>query len=518
MTQLRIGISSVNFASLVIEGESGRISVEPKVLEVLKALIDANGDVVIREDLIDQVWGVGFGGDERLSRAISLLRKALGDTRGNQQHIETIPRRGYRLIASVERLDRSLSPIQRNLGEDLRALAVLPFANVAGDAEGDFLVAGLCLDLNSLLSRVPGLHIVPHSSVMALPTDYVELHETAKKLGARNIVSGSLQRNGKDIRLRAQLICGETGAMLWAGKYATKLDDFFELQDDIVKSIATTVNSELDASAFQSFLKRQEFNLTAYEHIQSAEAQRWTYSRDAAERTIFHLRAAIVIEPDNVTAIAGLIGQLSQNLTSNWCEDRPAVSAEIREHLRMAQSTDPNHPEIVLAAGIRAVMTGRFDDAAPILERASELDPNNPHTRALLGWVRCTLYKDANAIDLIRSAEADAPHHPRFAIWANYRGHAEFALGNFEASLVAFDESSLRNPNYFLNVLASGYPLLLLGRADEATERFRQALAMEPRETLEYRIAQVEAFPQQVPDGHTMGEFTNLIRKAWPTD
>ena len=87
MKRIRIGSARVNFSSLVIDGEAGRYSVEPKVLKVLEALIENYGEVVSREELIDRVWGVSFGGDERLSRAISLLRKAFGDQRGDYQPV-----------------------------------------------------------------------------------------------------------------------------------------------------------------------------------------------------------------------------------------------------------------------------------------------------------------------------------------------------------------------------------------------------------------------------------------------
>jgi len=92
-----IGEAKVDFDAYQIDGPAGNYTVEPKVMEVLSVLVANAGEVVTRESLIDKVWGVGYGGDERLSRAISLLRKSLGDTRGKHKYIQTIPRRGYKL-------------------------------------------------------------------------------------------------------------------------------------------------------------------------------------------------------------------------------------------------------------------------------------------------------------------------------------------------------------------------------------------------------------------------------------
>ncbi|MEO0550416.1 MAG: winged helix-turn-helix domain-containing protein [Pseudomonadota bacterium] len=96
-----IGTWKINPAELTISNGSTTHVLETKIMDVLLALVSRAGQVVTREDLIDEVWETEFGGDESLSRAISLLRKALGDTRGNHQHIQTIPRKGYQLIAPV---------------------------------------------------------------------------------------------------------------------------------------------------------------------------------------------------------------------------------------------------------------------------------------------------------------------------------------------------------------------------------------------------------------------------------
>ena len=119
LDKYQIGEARVDFTALTIVTTAGHFSIEPKVLDVLRALTDAPGDVVTRETLIDKVWAAPYGGDERLSRAISLLRKALGDSRGRHHHIETVPKRGYRLIAPTVALDDGFDR-QTNLPSDVR--------------------------------------------------------------------------------------------------------------------------------------------------------------------------------------------------------------------------------------------------------------------------------------------------------------------------------------------------------------------------------------------------------------
>jgi len=512
MDQVQIGDAKVDFDRLVIEGSAGRYTVEPRVLDVLRALLGRQGEVVTREELIDTVWGVEFGGDERLSRAISLLRKALGDKRGDHKHIETIPKRGYRLRGKSANAAHAAAP---TIPSD-NMLAILPFANISAGTENAFLADGLCLDLTNLLSRVPEQKVAPHSSAIRYRDSEQSPMEIGQELGARYVVSGAIQRNGQNIRLRIQLTDITSGATTWSNKYDTQLDAFFELQDDIIQSIATTINSALNASAFKTVLKRPDFNLTVYEHVQAAEAERWTYNREAAERIVSRLRAALEIEPENVMVLAGLIGQLSQNLASFWADDPIATAAETQELLKKAQAIDPNHPEVLLAAGIMATMSGRSDNAIPYLERAVELDPNNPHTRALLGNQRCALNKDAASIDLIRSAERDAPHHPRYAIWASYRGVAEFAVGNFEAALAAYEESAIRNPNYYRPLVDRGNLLVLMGRRDEATAKIQEGLDLEPSYTCEQHLASCEMLKFFHPKGLTIDQFSALMREAWP--
>ena len=92
----------VDQSALRIVTPTGEVSLEPKVMSVLTELASQAGSVVTRQYLIETVWQVSYGGDESLTRAISILRKTLGDTNGKRNLIETVPRRGYRLMADVK--------------------------------------------------------------------------------------------------------------------------------------------------------------------------------------------------------------------------------------------------------------------------------------------------------------------------------------------------------------------------------------------------------------------------------
>lgn len=102
---MNLGQSIVDFDACEIKGPAGDYSIEPKVMQVLAVLVDNANEVLTRDQIIDEVWGVSYGGDERLSRAISLLRKALGDTRGQHNFIQTIPKTGYKLVLDAVSVD-----------------------------------------------------------------------------------------------------------------------------------------------------------------------------------------------------------------------------------------------------------------------------------------------------------------------------------------------------------------------------------------------------------------------------
>ncbi len=506
-----IGSVAVQPASLELISAAGATSVELKMMLLLKALAEHSGQVLSREFLLNRVWGDAAVGDENLTRTVYQLRKVLKDPHGLSDVIKTVPKRGYTM-----RMSTPAAVAQDVKKTERQSIVVLPLSAEVSDKHSRGLADGFGLDLTNWLSLNPDLDVAPFSTARHLSDKKLANRDVAKALGVRFLVSGILHRVEQSIRLRIELLDAAEDRVIWANKYDASLDAFYEIQSDVLSSIGTTIHSELEAALQKRIQSYRRFDLTAYEHLQAAEALRWTYSRAAGDAIISHLRAALDIDARDPAIHAALAVQYSQNLINRWTDDEAQTYTHMQAHLADAQTLDPNHPSVVAAAGIAATMSGRADLAVPQLRRAAALNPSDPHIRALLGWQTSWLERDRDPIKLILSAERDAPHHPRYSIWANYRAHCEFALGDNEKALIAFEESAIRNPNYAFVHVSQAFPLILLERFDEATHRIQQGMDRDP--AIDYAMCRnrVLAHPYAYPPGVDVERFLNQLADIWP--
>ncbi len=433
MTQLRIGTSRVNFASLVIEGESGRISVEPKVLEVLKALIDANGDVVTREDLIDQVWGVGFGGDERLSRAISLLRKALGDTRGNHQHIETISKRGYRLIASLHALeDSSASEPASPL-----SIAVLPFVNLSSNPDQEVLADGMTEELLNALNQTGSLEVTGRTSSFALKGQNKDSREIGRSLNVAHLIEGSLRCDQGRLRVTAQLVKAKDGFQLWSGAFDESLADIFEVQERIARCILTELSCLIDIDVSKSVTPKLTRDPQAYAaFVQGRELYHKRIGQLTLPTAISHLEKAVELEPEFADAWAALamahfvLPEYSK--TSQW-QDHMEAS---REALDKVEQLDPSNSLAKLTKAYILEHDLRFDEAALTSEKALEEHPGDSETEVHFAFTLMAMGLHEQAEPLIRNTMPQNPLSPIYPVLLcgvrRALGDVEGALGHYQ--------------------------------------------------------------------------------------
>ncbi len=253
-----------------ILGPEGETSIEPKIMAVLCVLAGDPGRVFTRAELIDQVWGTEFGTDESLTRAISHLRKALGDTRGEPLVIETIARRGYRLLpealspgdVSVSPQASPASPVSRRLWlaamgaaalgagalvwfkpfspahADVISVTVLPVNPIRREPSQASLATALTVDLVGALAKEKRLHVTVNRPDPNLP-----------KRGQRYSIYADLQTAEGQVKAHVEIMDVDTDQALWSRLYERPFDGKLSSQDQLAQSIAKDLTVALLALA-----------------------------------------------------------------------------------------------------------------------------------------------------------------------------------------------------------------------------------------------------------------------------
>ena len=287
----RVGDWSVEPQLNTITGPDKAAHVEPKIMQVLVCLAENAGQVVTKELLMRSVWADTFVSDDVLTRSISELRRVFGDDAKEPRFIQTIPRRGYRLIAPVvddgvkqetetgeARAAEKATPARRrrlkwlNLlflvasamlvvtglvyglllrgtpatkQPEIKSLAVLPLDNFSGDPTQEYLADGMTDALITELSKIGSLRVISRTSVMQYKAARKPLPELARELNVDMVVTGSVQRSGDKLGITAQLIRATDDRHLWANQYERDLRDLLSLQREIARAIAGEIDVKL---------------------------------------------------------------------------------------------------------------------------------------------------------------------------------------------------------------------------------------------------------------------------------
>ncbi len=271
------------------------VRLEPKVMEVLVCLTSQPGEAIPKGILLKAVWPDTFVSEDVLTRSISELRRAFQDDAREPRFIETIPKRGYRLIARVERLNGSVpagaphpidSPANgtqapgsgriwmitsasiasllvllglafvlnadglrdrlfRNNNLTLHSIAVLPLKNLSGDPEQKYFADGMTEELITDLSQISALKVISRTSSEVYADTHKTLPEIAQELKVDAIVEGSVERSGNRVRITAQLIYAPQDKNLWARSYERDVSDALVLQSALANAIADEIRIQV---------------------------------------------------------------------------------------------------------------------------------------------------------------------------------------------------------------------------------------------------------------------------------
>jgi TolB-like protein/DNA-binding winged helix-turn-helix (wHTH) protein len=289
-----------------------KLRLQGQPIQVLATLLNSAGELVTREQLRAQVWPVEtfVDFDHSLHNAIARIREVLGDSAGTPRYIETLPRRGYRFIGTVERVGIESSPppvkaepdrqvpvaparpkprviliagllaivgiaavlilrssfLQRAAATPpLRSIAVLPLDNFSGDPAQEFFVDGMTDELITDLAKIGGLRVISRTSIMQYKGTKKALPEIARELNVDGIIEGSAMRSGQRVRITAQLLYGPTDKHLWAETYERDLGDVLGLQSEVALAIAQQVRAKVTPQQQARFGAARRVNPEAYD-------------------------------------------------------------------------------------------------------------------------------------------------------------------------------------------------------------------------------------------------------------
>jgi len=490
-------------ANLVHRGEE-TVRLEPKAMDVLMLLAQRVGRVVRREELFAAVWPGVVVGDEALTQSIIKLRRALGDDSRSPSYIETIAKRGYRLIAPVtfdpagrdasdapvpaprrSRLALAMlvgglatlvlaglvawwSPWTAPLAEDAAARApawigvtVVPFESLEGAPA--HLARGISDDLATDLARVSGLRLVRATADPAPPAAG----------GARYRVSGTVQRDATTLRVNVHLVDTSTGEQVWAERFERPYADLFAVQDAIVAKLLAVLPAKVGEAERARIARRYTQSLDAYDaFLRGQSAFLVRRSADNEEARAWY-RKAIELDPRFARAYASLA--MTYAMDYRLGDARPDESRALRRAFELAQTAreiDPDIPEVHWALAFVHAQSRRFGDAQAELARAIGLDPSYADAYALLGGIRTYVGHPEETIALLRTALRLNPDGGY--LYYLVLGRAYLFIGDVEQALINLRQAALRNPvdvetHVFLTAafVASGNPDAARWQADE---------------------------------------------------
>jgi TolB-like protein len=226
---------------------------------------------------LQAVWNGRIVSESTLISHINAVRTAIGDTGKDQRLIRTVSRRGLRFVGEIEEQELPAnkpiamtdSPTERLMPvlvlPDSPSIAVLPFRNLGGDVEQDYFADGIVEDIITALSRIRWLFVIARNSSFTYKGKTVDEKQVGRELGVRYVVEGSVRQSEKRIRITGQLVDASTGTHLWADRFEGKLDDIFELQDQIATGIVGAIASQLERAEIERARRKPTGNLSAYD-------------------------------------------------------------------------------------------------------------------------------------------------------------------------------------------------------------------------------------------------------------
>jgi adenylate cyclase len=395
-------------------------------------------------------------------------------------------------------LSASWRPADTSVPKPQLSIVVLPFVNLSGDASQDYLGDVLTEELTTSLSRLPDSFVVSRTTAFAYRGKAEDVKAIGKELGVRYILEGSAEKSGARIRVNAQLIDADTGAHLWADQFDANQGEMLEMQDEIVTRLAHSLQIQLTAVEASRVGRAHPENADAEELAMQCEAGYLRYgAMPSAAQPAFALRErALEIDGRNVRALA-ILAIRSQVRVINL------ISDDVKDDLRRADelsaralALDPNN---YLTHYARAFFLsyGQPDEATQEAERARALNPSFLATYIAFASSNLSAGHPEKAVEDVETALRLSPRDPLAYAFLRTKGHGLFALGRYDEASEAYRQSLAVNPELRDCYAMLSASLAMMGHDADAREMLQRYLALpaSAKSIVQYKIRQPNSSP-----------------------
>ena len=491
-----------DFVSETLRTQSGHsVALRPQAFAVLRYLAEHAGQLVTKDELMQALWPGLVVTDDSLVQCIHEIRRAFQD---NERVVfKTAPKRGYRLVlppdagqprpwgeperpagSAGETLSGAASAAYGGqLAERAKvSIAVLPFVNMSSDREQEYFSDGITEDVITDLSRWQTIAVASRNSTSRFKGQRVDIQAAGRELGVRFLVEGSVRRLGERVRITAQLIDALTGNQVWAERYDRPMADLFALQDEVVQTIVGTLVGRVYVSAAEHLRRMPPSNPAAYDLAMRANWLAWDQPSTRAEAKRC-LEQAIELDPRYGLAhslLAIILRYDWHRVGSLEILDRAFALAKRGIELSDGEST--SH----VALGFIYLERRGFDLALSHFERAVEINPANPTTKADLGIVLSRIGRAEEGLEHLRDARRIDPYFGPSWYWPTL-GVAQFVLRRYVEALADFDRGATRGLD---STMMAGC-CAKLGLVERARELVAQYLAIQPEATIGNLVARI---------------------------
>ena len=379
---------------------------------------------------------------------------------------------------------------------------MLAFQNMSGDPEQEYFADGVVEEIITGLSRIKWLFVIARNSSFIYKGKSVDVRQVGRELGVRYVLEGAVRKAGDRVRITAQLLEAETGAHLWADRYDGKLEEVFDLQDQITEKVVGVVEPNLQQSEIERAKRKRPENLDAYDLYLRALPRMMSMLPADARIAQGFLEDALKLDP-NYGAAHALIAWCHEICYIRGGRDETDKIAGLRHARAAIASGTDDATALAVAAFALGILSKDYKTAMSVIERALSLNPSSAAAHYWGALIHASSGTFAAVTPHANRALRLSPFDPVAFVAHTALGHVAVVEARYEEAASYYAQAVQANPRFSVAYFCQAIALALAGRVEEAGPIIRQLLELSPgfRSSKFFDYSVVGTFAAKIMEG-----------------